>query len=70
MDPYTIALSKLDRGFDTDIEDVLFLLHQKLITFEQLELVTAIALEKAKEFALVSANVQARLEEVRDLFLR
>jgi hypothetical protein len=56
MDPYTIALSKLDRGFDTDIEDVLFLLHQKLITFEQLELVTAI--------------VQARLEEVRDLFLR
>jgi hypothetical protein len=45
-------------------------LHQKLITFEQLELVTAIALEKAKEFALVSANVQARLEEVRDLFLR
>jgi hypothetical protein len=70
MDPYTIALSKLDRGFDTDIEDILFLLHQKLITFEQLELVTAIALEKAKEFALVSANVQAHLEEVRGLFLR
>lgn len=70
MDPYTIALSKLDRGFDTDIEDILFLLHQKLITLEQLELVTATALEKAKEFAMVSANVRAHLEELRNLFLR
>lgn len=69
MDPYTIALSKLDRGFDTDIEDILFLLRQKLITFEQLELVTVTALEKAKEFAMVSANVRAHLEELRTLFL-
>jgi Nucleotidyltransferase of unknown function (DUF6036) len=69
MDPYTMALSKLDRGFDTDIEDVRFLLHQKLITFEQLELVTATALEKAKEFAMVSANVRAHLEALRNLFI-
>jgi hypothetical protein len=69
MDPYTIALSKLDRGFDTDIEDILFLLHQKLITFEELEMITATALKKAKEFARVSANVRAHLEELRNLFL-
>lgn len=69
MDPYTIALSKLDRGFDTDIEDILFLLHQKLITFEQVELITMTALEKAKEFALVSANVRAHLDELRNLFV-
>jgi hypothetical protein len=69
MDPYTIALSKLDRGFDTDIEDILFLLHKKLITFEELELITVTALEKAKEFALISTNVRAHLDELRNLFL-
>ncbi|MBI3169256.1 MAG: hypothetical protein HYZ22_12305 [Chloroflexi bacterium] len=26
FDPYSIALSKIDRGFDTDIEDVIFLI--------------------------------------------
>ena len=25
-DPYSIALSKLDRGFDTDIDDIIFLI--------------------------------------------
>jgi hypothetical protein len=36
-DLYSIALSKIARGFESDIEDVLFLLKQKLISFENLE---------------------------------
>ena len=34
---YSIALSKIARGFESDIEDVLFLLKQKLVSFELLE---------------------------------
>ena len=37
FDPYSIAISKIDRGFDTDLQDVLFLIKNGLITFEQLE---------------------------------
>lgn len=31
FDPYSIALTKLDRGFDADIDDVAFLLRQELV---------------------------------------
>ncbi len=37
FDPYTIALSKIARGFEADLEDVLFLLRQGLIGFEELQ---------------------------------
>ena len=30
-DPYTIALSKLARGFETDLQDVVFLLREEII---------------------------------------
>src|SRR5689334_2869651 len=30
-DPYSIALSKLDRGFDTDIDDIVFLIRQNFV---------------------------------------
>jgi len=36
-DLYSIALSKIARGFEADLEDVLFLLHKRLIEFAELE---------------------------------
>ena len=36
FDLYSIALSKIVRGFDSDIEDVEFLINRKLITWEAL----------------------------------
>ncbi len=36
FDPYSIALSKIARGFDSDLEDVEFLIDRKLITWEAL----------------------------------
>ncbi|MEZ4660527.1 MAG: hypothetical protein R2911_23470 [Caldilineaceae bacterium] len=45
-------MSKLDRGFDTDLEDVLFLLRQGLIQFEQLEQIMATAIRRAQQFDL------------------
>jgi hypothetical protein len=37
FDLYSIAISKIARGFDSDIEDVLFLLKKNLIDFSQLQ---------------------------------
>jgi hypothetical protein len=66
FDPYTIALSKIDRGFDTDIEDVVFLIRRNLITFEQLETIVLAALERANEFDLNPATARAHLQVVRN----
>jgi hypothetical protein len=37
FDPYSIALSKIVRGFEADLEDVMFMLREYLIEFDQLE---------------------------------
>jgi hypothetical protein len=37
FDPYSIALSKIVRGFESDLEDVLFLLRTGAIEFGTLE---------------------------------
>ena len=31
FDPYSIAISKIDRGFETDLQDVLFLIQRELV---------------------------------------
>jgi len=36
FDPYSIALSKIARGFEADLEDVMFMLHEGVIEFEEL----------------------------------
>lgn len=41
FDPYSIALSKLDRGFESDIEDIVFLLRRGHIDFAQLDTLLA-----------------------------
>lgn len=67
LDPYTIALSKLDRGFDTDIDDILFLIRRNLITIQQLEETTRNALQRAGEFSMDSQAVRAHLQSVQNL---
>jgi hypothetical protein len=37
FDPYSIAISKIARGFESDLEDVLFLLQKGIIEFSALE---------------------------------
>lgn len=67
LDPYTIALGKLDRGFDTDIEDVVFLIRRSFITLERLEQAASTALDRAGEYDMSSSAVRAHLLEVRNL---
>lgn len=49
-DPYSIALSKLDRGFDTDFEDIIFLIQQNHISLNELERITRDALPHARKY--------------------
>ena len=49
-DPYSIALSKLDRGFDTDIDDIIFLVEHNYVVLDELERITVKALSQARKF--------------------
>lgn len=49
-DPYSIALSKLDRGFDTDLDDIVFLVRNNYVVLEELESLTTDALAHARKF--------------------
>ena len=65
-DPYSIALSKLDRGFDTDFDDIVFLIEHKFVDIELLERMTRDALSHAREFDMDQEDVLAHLSELRD----
>jgi len=64
-DPYSIALSKLDRGFDTDFDDLVFLVQRKLVTLEELERLMKNALPQAKKFDL-DPDIPAHLQELKN----
>ena len=64
-DPYSIALSKLDRGLDTDFEDIIFLIRENFITLEELERITRDALPHARQFDF-NPDILDHLQELRD----
>jgi len=51
-DPYSIALSKVDRGADTDYDDLLFLVQNGHVEMEKLEALLQAALPQASKFDL------------------
>jgi hypothetical protein len=64
-DPYSIALGKVACGFETDLQDVLFLLRQGLITLEQLEAHVATAIPRAKQFDILPGEMREHMEAIR-----
>ncbi len=66
IDPYVIALSKLDRGFDTDIEDIVFLIKQGLVSLPQLEQVVEDAIPHAGKFDMNPHELREHLQALRD----
>ena len=50
IDPYSIALSKVDRGFETDLEDIIFLIQHNQINVEELEQIIKKSLSHAGKF--------------------
>ena len=67
FDPYSIALSKLARGFDTDIQDILFLLGQGLIEFDILVKFVEEAKPAAWDYDIDPDDLTTHLEVVRKL---
>ncbi|RMD61235.1 hypothetical protein D6833_08525 [Candidatus Parcubacteria bacterium] len=67
-DPYTIALSKLARGLETDIQDILFLLEKGLIEIAQLEFFVEKATPVAWKYDVDPADLRRYMNEVRRLY--
>jgi hypothetical protein len=65
FDPYTIALSKIARGFEADIEDVEFLLRTGVIEFAELERLFGAILPKAPQADIDPKEFRAYFEEIR-----
>ena len=65
-DPYSIALSKLDRGFDTDLDDIVFLVKRGHVDLTELGRMTQAVLPRAREFDINPAELLAHLQIVRD----
>ncbi len=65
FDPYSIALSKIARGFEADLEDVIFMLHEGLIEFSELERLFEQVLPQARRADIIPQEFQAYLDEVR-----
>jgi hypothetical protein len=63
-DPYSIALSKIDRGYDTDLEDVVFLIHHQYVNPDDLELIVMDALRVANQYDF-HPNILAHLHELK-----
>lgn len=64
-DPYSIALSKLDRGFDTDIEDIVFLIKSQRINIDEFERMVQEVLPQANKYDL-NPDIREHLQELRN----
>jgi len=65
FDPYSIALSKIARGFESDLEDVLFLLRTDVIEFALLEQFFRSVLPRASQADIDPNEFQAYFLEIR-----
>ena len=65
FDLYTIALSKIARGFEADLEDVLFLLDEDLIEFGELEQHFDTILPEAAKADIIPGDFREYFEEIR-----
>ena len=70
FDPYSIALSKLARGFDADIQDILFLLQSDTISLDELIREVDEAIPQAWNFDIDPKDIVKYLEAVKKLYLQ
>lgn len=65
FDPYAMALGKLDRGFPTDLEDIVFMLKNNLVQLSLLDQVVQDALPLANQYDMNPKQMQKNLDAVR-----
>lgn len=64
IDPYSIALSKVDRGAFTDYDDILFLIQKRYIDISKLEEIIKEAVAKAGKYDL-HPEILSHFEELK-----
>jgi hypothetical protein len=64
-DPYSIALSKLDRGADTDYDDLVFLAQNHHIHMDEFERMVMAALPQANKFDF-NPDILEHLQELKN----
>lgn len=69
FDLYSIALSKIARGFESDLEDVLFMLKARLVEFATLEQYFDAVLPKASRADIDPTEFLAYFAEVKKRYL-
>lgn len=69
FDPHSIALSKLDRGFESDMEDIVFLIKHNLITSSQLAQNVKDAIPYARKFDINPNELETHLKAVQNMLL-
>ena len=67
-DPYSIALSKIARGFETDIQDVVYLLQQGTIEMDTLTGFVEQALPEAWDYDIDPNEMKDHFHVVKQLF--
>jgi hypothetical protein len=65
-DPYSIALSKLDRGLESDLSDLVFLIQHNYIKFGELESILKNALPLAAQYDF-HPEILSHLENLKAL---
>lgn len=68
FDPYSIALSKIARGFETDLDDVVFMLREGLIDIAELERLFHLILPDAASADILTREFQAYFDIVKRRF--
>jgi len=64
FDPYSIALSKIARGFESDLDDVMFMLQARLVQFSELQRYFQIILPQAAKFDIDPREFRQYFEEI------
>jgi hypothetical protein len=65
FDPYSIALSKLERGFDIDFDDIVFLIKRGFVDLGKLEEIMNASLPRAREFDMNPNEVLVHLKALK-----
>ena len=68
FDPYSIAFSKVDRGFDTDLDDVAFLLQRELIEISELMLPVHDVMRNPRGYDIHPLEMLNHFREVKNRF--
>jgi hypothetical protein len=63
-DLYTIALSKIARGFDTDMDDVIFLVKSNLIDLDELQRHFQSILPRAAQADIIPGEFQQYFQDL------